>query len=173
MYTHSHGNGFVPPTAYTPPLCPPPPQGASLPPLIVCWALCVLGTRRCRLPALGLKTPRCSGLGIASAHAIRTSVCPWLASPLRPPPPAPCQSHTGFALSLCRVSRSPLLLRSRPPALRHHIRCITHLGCGLTSPCLTLDPFRVPFPIRPFRSSPLCFSNGSVGIGIARLRPCR
>ena len=75
------GMGLSPPLPITPLLCPPPPQGVSLPPLIVGWALCVLGTCRCCL----------SGPQPQNTEVLQSGHCV-------------CPRHTDFSLSLASVA---------------------------------------------------------------------
>ena len=148
LYTHSLGNGLVPPTTISPLLCPPLPQGASLPSLIIWWALSVLGTSRRRLsgprpqnaevPRFGhCVSPRHTGFGLSLARvaAPTPAACsPPVAYGVRPVP-APCDHARPcvFDTALRRVSPPhPIYLRR------------SRLRSRLTSPeNLALDPFRV------------------------------
>ena len=149
LYTHSHGNGFVPPTACTQLQCPPPPQGASLPSIIVCWALCVLGTCRCRLSgpqpqnAEVLRSGHCVcprhtdfGLSLASVAAPTPAACALPVTYGVRPVPVPC-------IALAPATSSPPSVAS-PPQLRYH------LVLTAVSPHLArvprLGPFQGPPP---------------------------
>src|ERR1700748_2457126 len=116
LYLIALGMGASPPLPITPPLCPPPPQGVSLPPPIIRGALSVLGTCRRRL----------SGPRPQNAEVLRSGHCV-------------CPRHTGFGLSLARVA-APTPAASSPP-VTYGVRPVP-VPCDRARPCVLSSALR-------------------------------